>query len=72
MTGFLSTLAIIWRLAIPYFRSEDRVAGRILLAAVVAIELAIVAHQRADQPMERALLQCPAGSQLGRLRAANC
>ena len=42
MTGFLSTLAIIWRLAIPYFRSEDRVAGRILLAAVVAIELAIV------------------------------
>ena len=44
MTGFRTTLVTIWRLAIPYFRdSEDRVAGRILLAAVVAIELAIVA-----------------------------
>jgi len=44
VTGFRTTLAIIWRLAIPYFRSsEDRVAGRILLAAVVAIELAVVA-----------------------------
>jgi putative ATP-binding cassette transporter len=42
VTGFLSTLAIIWRIAIPYFRSEDRVAGRLLLAAVVTIELAIV------------------------------
>ena len=42
MPGFLSTLATIWRLAIPYFRSEDRVAGRILLAAVVAIELSLV------------------------------
>jgi putative ATP-binding cassette transporter len=38
-----SSLAVIWRLAIPYFRSEDRFAGRILLAAVIAIELAIVA-----------------------------
>jgi len=37
-----STLAIIWRLASPYFRSEDRWAGRVLLAAVIAIELAIV------------------------------
>ena len=44
MTGFLATLATIWRLAVPYFRSsEDRVAGRILLGAVVAIELAVVA-----------------------------
>ena len=44
MTGFSTTLATIWRLALPYFRdSEDRVAGRILLAAVVAIELAVVA-----------------------------
>jgi putative ATP-binding cassette transporter len=38
-----ATLATIWRLAIPYFRSEDRWAGRILLGAVVAIELSIVA-----------------------------
>jgi putative ATP-binding cassette transporter len=43
VTRLLSTLAIIWRLAIPYFRSEDRWAGRGLLAAVIAIELAIVA-----------------------------
>jgi vitamin B12/bleomycin/antimicrobial peptide transport system ATP-binding/permease protein len=38
-----ATLATIWRLSIPYFRSEDRWPGRILLAAVVAIELSIVA-----------------------------
>jgi len=36
------TFAVIWRLAKPYFFSEDRWAGRILLAAVIAIELAIV------------------------------
>src|SRR5262245_26409943 len=35
-------LATIWRLSVPYFRSEDRWAGRGLLAAVIAIELAIV------------------------------
>jgi putative ATP-binding cassette transporter len=39
----ISNLAIIWRLAAPYFRSEDRWAGRILLAAVIAIELSLVA-----------------------------
>jgi putative ATP-binding cassette transporter len=44
VTGLSSTLATIWRLAIPYFlRSEDRVAGRALLAAVVAMELGVVA-----------------------------
>ncbi len=43
MTGIASTLATIWRLAAPYFRSEDRMAGRLLLGAVIAIELAIVA-----------------------------
>jgi putative ATP-binding cassette transporter len=37
-----STLATVWRIAVPYFRSEDRWAGRILLAAVIAIELSIV------------------------------
>jgi putative ATP-binding cassette transporter len=36
------TFAVIWRLAKPYFVSEDRWAGRGLLAAVIAIELAIV------------------------------
>jgi putative ATP-binding cassette transporter len=37
-----STLAIVWRIAAPYFRSEDKLAGRILLAAVIAIELTLV------------------------------
>jgi putative ATP-binding cassette transporter len=37
-----STLAAVWRIAGPYFRSEDKWAGRGLLAAVVAIELATV------------------------------
>jgi putative ATP-binding cassette transporter len=37
-----STLAIVWRIASPYFYSEDRWPGRILLAAVIAIELSIV------------------------------
>lgn len=43
MRGLLSTLAIIWRIAAPYFRSEDRWAGRILLGALIAIELGVVA-----------------------------
>ncbi len=42
MTGLFSTLATVWRIASPYFRSEDRWTARILLAAVIAIELAIV------------------------------
>ena len=42
MTGLVSTLATIWRLAFPYFRSEDRKAGRALLIAVIAIELSLV------------------------------
>jgi putative ATP-binding cassette transporter len=36
-------LAVIWRLAIPFFRSDERWPGRILLASVIAIELSIVA-----------------------------
>ena len=42
MTRFLTTLATIWRLAIPYFRSEDRWPGRLLLGAIVSMELAVV------------------------------
>jgi putative ATP-binding cassette transporter len=38
-----STLASVWRIATPYFRSEDKWAGRGLLAAVISIELALVA-----------------------------
>jgi putative ATP-binding cassette transporter len=43
--SLLATLATIWRLAAPYYRSEDRWAGRLLLGAVVAIELSLVAIQ---------------------------
>ena len=43
MSRLISTLAIVWRIAAPYFRSEDRWAGRALLGAVILIELGIVA-----------------------------
>lgn len=43
MNNIRATLAIVWRIAAPYFRSEDKWAGRGLLAAVVAMELALVA-----------------------------
>ena len=42
MNNIRSTLASVWRIAAPYFRSEDKWAGRGLLAAVIAIELAVV------------------------------
>ena len=42
MSNIRSTLATVWRIAAPYFRSEDRWAGRALLAAVITTELAIV------------------------------
>ena len=44
MNNLRSTLATVWRIAAPYFRSEDRRAGRWLLAAVIAIELSLVAN----------------------------
>ena len=43
MKRLAATLATIWRLSVPYFRSEDRWPGRLLLGAVIAIELSIVA-----------------------------
>jgi putative ATP-binding cassette transporter len=42
VSRLVSTLVTIWRLARPYFFSEDRFAGRILLGSVIAIELTIV------------------------------
>ena len=45
MRNFASTIVTIWRLSIPYFRSDDRWPGRILLAGVIAIELSLVALQ---------------------------
>ena len=43
MKRLLATIATIWRLALPYFLSEDRWAGRGLLAAVIGMELGAVA-----------------------------
>ncbi len=43
MNNIRSTLAAVWRIAVPYFNSEDRWAGRGLLAAVIALELGYVA-----------------------------
>jgi putative ATP-binding cassette transporter len=42
VSRFLATFAVIWRLAHPYFFSEDRRAARALLASVILIELALV------------------------------
>ena len=43
MNNIRATLAIVWRIATPYFKSEDKWAGCILLASVIVIELATVA-----------------------------
>lgn len=43
MRGIISTLATVWRIASPFFRrAEERWSGRLLLSAVVGIELSIV------------------------------
>ena len=43
MKRLIETIATIWELALPYFLSEDRWAGRGLLAAVIGMELGAVA-----------------------------
>jgi putative ATP-binding cassette transporter len=43
VSRLFATLKIIWRLAHPYFYSDDRWAGRLLLAGVIAMELSIAA-----------------------------
>lgn len=42
MNGSKPSLAAVWQLALPYFRSEDRLAGGVLLVTIVAIELSVV------------------------------
>ncbi len=44
MNNIRSTLATVWRIAAPYFNSEDKWAGCGLLAAVITIQLALVAN----------------------------
>ena len=43
MKRLAATLATIGRIALPYFRSEDRWSGRILLGSVIGLELSVVA-----------------------------
>ena len=43
MNGIGSTIAAVWRISAPYFRSSDKWAGGGLLAAVIALELGSVA-----------------------------
>jgi putative ATP-binding cassette transporter len=42
VNGIGSTLKTVWRIAAPYFRSDDKWAGLALLTAVIVIELATV------------------------------
>lgn len=39
MTRLIASLSALWRLASPYFRSDERWAGLLLLTAIVGIEL---------------------------------
>jgi putative ATP-binding cassette transporter len=43
VNGLSRLMRDVWALSLPYFRSEDRWPGRLLLGAVIAIELSIVA-----------------------------
>ncbi len=45
MKRIASTLATVWRLAAPYYWSDDRWLGRILLGGVLTIELSLVGLQ---------------------------
>jgi len=40
--NFSRTLAVVWRIASPYYRSEDKWAGAVLLLSVIGIELTSV------------------------------
>jgi len=42
VTEIRLTPSTVWRIAAPYFRSEDKFAGRLLLASVIALELMVV------------------------------
>jgi vitamin B12/bleomycin/antimicrobial peptide transport system ATP-binding/permease protein len=39
-----ATLAIVWRISAPYFRSEDRFAALTLLVSVIVVELSLVGN----------------------------
>jgi putative ATP-binding cassette transporter len=43
LAGFVKSLLTIWRIAMPYFCSEEQRRARILLISVIAMELGLVA-----------------------------
>jgi putative ATP-binding cassette transporter len=43
LAGFVETLSVVRRLAVPYFRSEDRRSACILLVLVIGVQIAVVA-----------------------------
>ena len=53
VNGVRPVLMRAWRLALPYFRSEDRWAGRVLLASVIAHRTVDRRHQCPDQSVEQ-------------------
>ena len=42
MRNFRNLLADAWRLALPYFRSEERWTARLLLASIITLNLSLV------------------------------
>jgi len=42
LAGFVKSLLTIWRIAMPYFCSGEQRRARILLIAVIAMELGLV------------------------------
>ena len=54
MRRHFATLATIWRFASPYFRSEDRWAGRIVARRRGGNRIVDRRHHRAAQHLERA------------------
>ena len=45
MRGFLPFLKDAWRLALPYFRSEERWSARGLLGVIIVMNLARISHK---------------------------
>ena len=66
--GMISTLATVWRIASPLFPVGGPLARPHAAGGGDRHRAVDRRHHRAAQPVERALLQCAAGSQLERLR----
>ena len=67
MRGFLPFLKDAWRLALPYFRSEERWSARGLLGIIIVMNLALVGMDVVLDLLESRVFQCAAEQGLGRL-----